>query len=49
MIESMQTMIATGAAQKSIVVHQLITNTSCADGRIDDYNRIATIERVCGP
>ena len=49
MIESMQTMIATGTAQKSIAVQQPIMKTLCAHGRIDNYSRIATIERVCGP
>ena len=48
-MECMQTMVSTGTAQKSIAVRQLIIKRSCADGRIDNYNGIATVERVCGP
>ena len=48
-MECMKTMISTGIAQKSIAVRQLVMKTLCADGRIDDYNRIAPVERACGP
>ena len=49
MIESMQTMIADGDCTEEHCCTTSDYETSCADGRIDNYNAIATMERVCGP